>query len=121
MEATPLRSVPHLRRSAMNSTLDLPAYMNPRDIFGIIIRTFGLSLFVYAIWFLAYGIATVAGLPEDVPGYKVGYFITGGVHFAIGLYLLRGAPGIIRFSYPSHHRGKQNQQAEQDAALKQQE
>lgn len=75
--------------------------MTPRDIFGIVVRTFGLSLFIYAIWYLAYGVATVAGLPEEGPGYMIGYFITGGIYFIIGLYLLRGAPFLIRFSYPT--------------------
>ena len=73
--------------------------MEPRDIFGIIIRTFGLSLFIYAIWYLVYGVATIAGLPEDAPGYLISYFITGGTYFFIGLYLLRGAPFLIRFAY----------------------
>ena len=75
--------------------------MTPKDIFGIIVRTFGLSLLIYAIWYLAYGVATVAGLPEDEPGYMIGYFITGGIYLLIGGYLLRGAPLLVRYSYPT--------------------
>ena len=74
--------------------------MTPSKIFGIIVRTFGLSLLIYAIWYLVYGIATIAGLPEDQPGYMIGYFLTGGVYLIIGLYLLRGAPFLIKFAYP---------------------
>ena len=74
--------------------------MKPRNIFGIIVRTFGLSLFIYAVWYLVYGLATLAGLPEDSPGHMIGCFVTGGVYLLIGLYLLRGAPLLINFSYP---------------------
>ena len=75
--------------------------MTASDIFGIVVRTFGLSLLIYAIWYLVYGIATIAGLPEGAPGYLVGYFLTGSVYLIIGLYLLRGAPLLMKFAYPS--------------------
>ncbi len=91
---------PEPKRSAEKSEKIHTKVMEPRDIFGIIIRTFGLSLFIYAIWYLVYGVATIAGLPEDAPGYLISYFITGGTYFVIGLYLLRGAPFLIRFAYP---------------------
>ena len=94
----PLALSPH-RRSAEKSEKIHTKVMEPRDIFGIIIRTFGLSLFIYAIWYLVYGVATIVGLPEDSPGYLISYFITGGTYFVIGLYLLRGAPFLIRFAY----------------------
>lgn len=79
--------------------------MTPCDIFGIIVRTFGLSLVIYAIWYLVYGIATMAGLPEEAPGYGVAFFISGGTYLTMGSYLLRGAPGVIRFAYPKQATG----------------
>jgi hypothetical protein len=75
--------------------------MKPSQVFGIIVRTFGLLLTVYSMWYLAYGIATTLGLPEDAPGYEESYYLSGLVCFFLGLYCLRGAPLIVRFSYPS--------------------
>ncbi len=75
--------------------------MNAPQIFGIVIRVYGLTITFYAVWYLVYGIATSLGLPEDMPGDEIGYFISGGTFLALGLYLLRGAPGLMRFSYPT--------------------
>lgn len=75
--------------------------MNPSQVFGIVIRVYGLTISSYAVWYLVYGIATSLGLPEDMPGDKIGYFISGSTFLALGLYFLRGAPGLVRFSYPT--------------------
>ena len=75
--------------------------MKPRDVFGIIVRTAGLSLTIYALWYLAYGIAMMAGLPEEDQGNRPGYFVTGFLFLLMGLYFLRGAPGIFGFAYPA--------------------
>ncbi len=73
--------------------------MKARDIFGIIVRTFGLSMTLYAAWYLIYGLATIAGLPEDAEGEMAAYFISGFFCLIVGLYLLKGAPLIMRFCY----------------------
>ena len=51
--------------------------MEPIQIFGIIIRVFGLSLFVYSIWYLVLGVAWGLGLPEPQHGLMLNYFING--------------------------------------------
>ncbi len=78
--------------------------MNPKDIFGVVIRSFGLSLLVYSLWYLAYGVAITVGLPERMPGYRTGYFISGFLFLVVSLYFLRGAPLLLRFSYPEKRR-----------------
>jgi hypothetical protein len=83
-----------------NGEMKKDAAMKPREIFGLIVRVFGLSLFFYAIWYLIFGIATVMGLLEEMPGYGLSYFLTGLFFLGFGLYLLRGAPGLMRYSYP---------------------
>ena len=75
--------------------------MTPSQIFGIVIRVFGLTMSLFAVWYFVYGIATSLGLPEDMPGYGIAYYISGGTFLLLGLYLLRGAPGLLRFSYPA--------------------
>ena len=74
--------------------------MKPQEIFGIIIRVFGLSLFIYAIWYLVYGVATIIGFSEGHSGYKIAYFISGFTFLLLSLYFLRGAPLLLRYSYP---------------------
>jgi len=79
--------------------------MKPSQVFGIIIRTIGLSLLVYSVWYLVYGIATVAGgFPETHVGYKAAYFLSGITFLIVSLYFLRGAPHILRFSYPDEEK-----------------
>ena len=74
--------------------------MRPAQVFGVIVRVFGLALFIYSVWYMVYGVATVLGLPEQHSGYKAGFFISGVTFLLLSLYLLRGAPHILRFSYP---------------------
>lgn len=74
--------------------------MKPVQIFGIIVRAFGLGLAVYAIWYLTYGISIVLGLPEQRIGSRASYFISGITFLILALYFLRGAPHVLRFCYP---------------------
>ena len=67
--------------------------MEPRDIFG-------LSILIYVIKYLVYGATTIAWLPGVGPVNMSGYWTTGGIYLIVGLYLLRGAPLLIRFAYP---------------------
>ena len=77
--------------------------MTPVEVFGIVVRTFGLSFSIYGIWYLIYGIATSAGLPEDGPGYEQSYYISGLFSLVVGLYFLKGARAVIRFSYGDNY------------------
>jgi hypothetical protein len=74
--------------------------MSPAKVFGIIVRTVGLFLLVYAIWYIIYGVAAVLGL-QTPPNYKIGYFLSGFVFLAISLYFLRGAQALLKFCYPA--------------------
>ena len=73
--------------------------MTPKAIFGLIVRTFGLSLLIYAVYTLFYCCCAVLRIFESRLN-PVAYLVTGTLFLIIGLYLLRGAPGLIRFSYP---------------------
>lgn len=73
--------------------------MKAIEVFGIIVRTFGLSLLIYALWYLAYGLASVVGFEAGDPSELKAYFLTGGVQLLSGIYLLRGAPGVVNFAY----------------------
>ena len=74
--------------------------MSPTKVFGIIVRTVGLSLLVYAIWYIVYGVAAVLGM-QTSPDYKIGYFLSGFLFLIISIYFLRGAPVLLKFCYPA--------------------
>lgn len=74
--------------------------MRPVQVFGVVMRTFGLALLIYSLWYLLYGVATVFGLPEFRAGFKVGYFLSGSLFLVVSIYLLRGAPHLMKFCYP---------------------
>jgi len=52
--------------------------MKPSDLFGIIVRTMGVVLLVFAAWYLLYGILEAIGIvPEDIPQEMEMYFGSG--------------------------------------------
>ncbi len=95
--------------------------MNARESFGIVLRTVGLLLVLYSIriaaavvamWFArpqngnrAFGLPAeaFAGIP-DPRAMLLGPSITALIALAIGAYLLRGAPGVLAYSYPEPQR-----------------
>lgn len=90
--------------------------LNARESFGVVLRTVGLLLVLYSIriaaavvgmWFFRppSGIPrdAVAGMP-DPRAMLVGPSLTGLVALAVGAYLLRGAPGVLAYSYPEPQR-----------------
>ncbi|MCH7875717.1 MAG: hypothetical protein IH965_10520 [Gemmatimonadetes bacterium] len=90
--------------------------MAPRDIFGVLIRLVGLGLVLYSISKLLVAafikFSPVWGMVQDVGGTfstsTVTLMDTGTLMaviqallaIAIGAYLLRGAPRLMRYCYP---------------------
>lgn len=73
--------------------------MRPPDVFGIVVRVFGLTLTLYSLWSLATNIAISLSL-ESVDAGTVWFVVTAIVGVALGIYFLRGASRLLRFSYP---------------------
>ena len=76
----------------------LSCFMTSREIFGLILRVCGLVLVYRAGLGLLVPIIMVFG-----PGRLIGglsQVIVPIITFAISLYLLRGAPALVRFCYP---------------------
>jgi hypothetical protein len=73
--------------------------MRPSDVFGIVVRVFGLTLTIYSLWSLVTNIAISLSL-EGVDAGTVWFVVTAIVGVAVGIYFLRGAPRLLRFSYP---------------------
>ena len=76
--------------------------MKARNIFGLIVRIFGLCALLYALWYLAFGIAFAVRALHDAEhqSYMGAYFTSGIPGLIVGLGLLRFGRQIVRFSYP---------------------
>jgi hypothetical protein len=72
--------------------------MKPPEIFGLILRVFGLILFLYSLWLIGAAFLRLAGVkgPYDFAS----YFFPGAMTAIFSIYFLRGAPHLVRFSYP---------------------
>lgn len=79
--------------------------MKPKDCFGVLIRTTGVILAVYALWCLAYAAALGLGLPEETPHEHLDNLISAALAMMVALYLIRGAPHLVRFAYPKAGEG----------------
>jgi hypothetical protein len=74
--------------------------MKPQDCFGVVIRSLGVLTLVGCT---LYVYSTIIALltpptPDRSPPYH--YLIAAIVLLIFGLYLLRGAPHLMRFAYP---------------------
>jgi len=76
--------------------------MSPKETFGVVVRAIGLIISCAALlYFLS------ALLLFFVPNYRPGvspawhYLLSGSISLVFGLYLLRGAPHVVRFAYPA--------------------
>lgn len=76
--------------------------MKPKDWFGVLVRTTGVVLAVYALWCLAYAAALWLGLPEETPHEHLDNLISAALAMMVALYLIRGAPHLVCFAYPKN-------------------
>jgi hypothetical protein len=72
--------------------------MKPAEIFGIIVRTIGLLMIVPATLSGAYGLL---GALMGGPTVTIAIFVLSFPLVAVGLWMLRGAPSLVEFAYPS--------------------
>jgi hypothetical protein len=73
--------------------------MKPKDVFGLVVRTVGLALVPWSLWYLMWAVLSVAH-PEKQDGpYDWTWLFQGVVWGALALGLLYGAPYLVRFSY----------------------
>jgi hypothetical protein len=71
--------------------------MNDVQLFGVMVRTFGL------VSVIAGGISTLEGLISllgPAPGAAFVSLVLAVIALVIGLWLLRGAKGLVAFAYP---------------------
>ncbi len=76
--------------------------MSPRHWFGLIVRVLGLLAVVASPFYVLAAImqsAQAVQMPEASPA---GWLIYGVAIAGAGLYMLRGAPHLVRFAYPEN-------------------
>ena len=74
--------------------------MRIEDWFALAVRVIGVVVFLYGVGYLLDSSLFRLGYfnyLDSSPGY---YMIAGISYVIVGLYLMRGAPHIVRFAYP---------------------
>jgi hypothetical protein len=72
--------------------------MKPRDCFGIVVRTIGLLMLFVSGFYLMSGVA-ILETQSPAEWHWSAYLVYGVALFSIGLYMIRGAPHLVRFAY----------------------
>ena len=72
--------------------------MKARDVFGLVVRVCGLIL-GYQVAFGIYSHLASLMSPTTPVRYVVPDLFTALVPLAVSIYLLKGAPGLVRFCY----------------------
>lgn len=73
--------------------------MQPREAFGVFVRSLGVIVVAYALWNLGFAFSDAIGYTTD-NGVETPVYVTSVATFSlIGLALLRGADIIVKFAY----------------------
>jgi hypothetical protein len=73
-------------------------YVEPRDLFGVVVRSLGLIITSLGLWYLAFAVAQAADVSEPIYP-TITYSTSGGALALLGMVLLLGAPIVVRISY----------------------
>ncbi len=71
--------------------------MKPSELFGVVVRSVGLLIVLPSLGLQFFALLDLVG---GGPGNAVGILILSIPALLVGLWLLRGAPGIVAFAYP---------------------
>lgn len=81
------------------------------DWLALALRIIGALLLIYGLQYLLDALLFYLGYftyPDSTTGY---YLISGLTYVFIGLYLLRGAPLLVRFSYPEEEADERDEES----------
>ena len=74
--------------------------MQPREAFGVVVRTLGMLLIAYALWNLGFAFSDAVSFTKNT-GVPAPDYVTLIVTFTLmGLIFIRGANSIVNFVYP---------------------
>jgi hypothetical protein len=89
--------------------------MRVEEWFALALRVLGVLIFLYGLGYLLDSFLFRLGYfnyPESSPAY---YVVAGISYSIVGLYLMRGAPQIVRFAYPLEEEQDYNNGDEEEA------
>ena len=97
--------------------------MNAKGYFALALRILGAVFTARGLWYLADSLLGPLGYFGTVRTSFAYYFIIGLTHCVVGLYLLRGAPFLVRFAYPPQDDSLTDDEleAEEESQVKNQE
>ena len=75
--------------------------MSPRDCFGIVVRSVGLLLLLFGLYSALSGLFLLLVSVYYQRVAPLSLFVCGVLATLVSLYLLRGAPALVRFCYPA--------------------
>ena len=73
--------------------------MEPKNAFGVVLRSVGLGMLLYAVHYLVYAVIATLEIVAVDPTYGRAYWINGFMPLLPAIYFLRGAPLLVKFSY----------------------
>ena len=73
--------------------------MQPRQLFGVIVRVGGLVLLIFAMADMVHAVAHLAHLSIRSKYSAAGDLTAACFYFVVGILLIRGAEWIVRFAY----------------------
>ena len=74
--------------------------MTPRDCFGIVVRSSGLFTLLLGLHYIEQGVFMILAPINEFREQQAFGVLYSVFIIAISLYLLRGAPRLMRFAYP---------------------
>ena len=75
--------------------------MKARQVFGVLVRTFGLTLTLYGLYDGFYTVMRLIGIPTPYQVAPLTTAVVGCVFLLVGVMLTRWAEWVVRFAYGS--------------------
>jgi hypothetical protein len=73
--------------------------MQPADVFGIVVRSIGLIIVLYGLWYGLFGIGQMAGVVTKSENPTGTYILTGIIFVFVGGAVIIGANSIVNAAY----------------------
>lgn len=76
--------------------------MKPSDLFGVAVRSVGLVIGLYGVWYCIYVLFIKVGAIQEDPLEDLEMYLAYGVtHLIAAAFMMRGGAMLVAFAYPS--------------------
>ena len=90
--------------------------MKAKDIFGVIVRVFGLGCIGYGLRYVMSWVYVLVRQYADQSASGSDYFVSAVLFLAVGFFLLRKADCVVAFAYPRDREETTKRERQDDAA-----